>query len=173
MEYDSFRGAQPTGIRVASNTITATAGPCTAIGLRVTDIADAGSATFTNNVVTTTNQGAAGVDYSLSFSNVVESGTNLQFSGNTFTSQYAYVTDDWEGASVVIPAGQNWTGSPRYSIDNENGFNDPTSGPKFSQSITVYDSTPGTMHCGGNAAGYMRDGSQSQQCNNVQGNPVP
>jgi hypothetical protein len=36
----------------------------------------------------------------------------------------------------------------------------------------VDDSTPGIIHCGGNAKGYTRDGSQSVQCNNQGGNPL-
>ena len=166
MEFDPFQGVQPTGLRVANNTITATAGACDAIGLRVTDVT-AGSASFSNNVVTTTNQGAAGNDYSLSFSNVIESGTNLQYSGNTFNSQHAYVTVDWVGANVTVPAGQTWTGSPLYVIDNENGANDPQEGgPTYSQSMTVDDAVAGTIHCGNYAVGYNRAGSQTKQCDN-------
>jgi hypothetical protein len=165
VEYDPFRGAQPTGVRVANNTITANANACTAIGLRVTELADSGSVSFTNNVVTTTNQDSDGLDYAISFSKVIESGSNFQFSGNTFNSQHAYVTADWDGANAVVPAGQNWTGSPQYSIDNENGAKDGVTGPTFSQSLTVDDSTPGTIHCGYNALGYNRVGSQTLQCN--------
>ncbi|HWZ12396.1 MAG TPA: hypothetical protein VNX22_04585, partial [Acidobacteriaceae bacterium] len=170
-EYDnSVNPLPPTGIRVAYNYITANAGDCDAIGLRMTSMQLAGSVTYTGNNVTTTNAGKNGRDYSLSFSDVNEVGTNFQYSGNTFRSQYAYVTVDWDGAYVVVPAGQSWLGAPKYSIDNENGGNG--GGPTFTQSITVDDSTPGTIHCGANAKGYTREGSQSVQCNNQSGNPL-
>jgi hypothetical protein len=171
VEYDSgFAPIPPTGVRVANNHIKAIAVDCDAIGLRMTSMQLTGSVTYTTNDVTTTNAGKNGRDYSLSFSDVIEVGTNFQYSGNTFNSQYAYVTDDWDGAYVVVPAGQHWIGMPKYSIDNENGANG--GGPKFTQSITVDDSTPGIIHCGGNAKGYTRDGSQSVQCNNQGGNPL-
>lgn len=169
VEFDtSFLSSPPVGVRVANNHVTAVAGDCNAIGLRMTSMSGNGSISYTTNNVTTTNQGRGGLDYDLSFSDVVETGTNFQYSGNTFSSQHAYLTVDWDGAYVTIPSGQHWYGTPLYAIDNQNGAND-SSGPTFSQSVTIFDSTPGAIHCGGNAKGYNRGGSKIAWCNNVQG----
>ena len=88
------------------------------------------------------------------------------FISNTFQSQYAYVTVDWDGANVVLPAGQIWKGSPNFAIDNENGYLDQADpGPTFQQGFTLGDTVPGTVFCGQYASGINMVGSASHKCN--------
>jgi hypothetical protein len=106
------------------------------------------------------------VDYSFSFSGDVEGPSRFLFTGNTFQSQYAFVTVDWDGASVIVPGGQTWKGTPKYSVDNENGFLDQAEqGPTFTQSLTMGDVVPGAVHCGPFAGGTVQVGTTSQKCN--------
>jgi len=167
VEFDnSFTAAPPTGVQIANNQVQAIAGDCNAIGLRMTSMTATGSVTFTNNTVTTSNSGGTGVDYGFSFSGDVEGPSRFLFTGNSFQSQYAFVTVDWDGASVIVPAGQTWKGTPKYSVDNENGFLDQAEqGPTFTQSLIVGDVVPGAVHCGLYAAGTVQVGTNSQQCN--------
>jgi hypothetical protein len=167
VEFDnSFTAAPPTGVQVANNVIKAIAADCNAVGLRLTSMTASGSVTYASNTVTTTNNGGAGLDYGFSFSADVEGTNRFLFTTNTFQSQHAYVTVDWDGANVIIPAGQTWLGTPTYAVDNENGFLDQAEGgPTFTQAVTLGDAVKGTINCGPYASGMQKVGATSQQCN--------
>ena len=167
VEFDtSFLSLPPRGVRVANNTINAVAAACDASGIRITSMTPIGGVTFANNQVTTSNQGSGGLDYALSYSDTIDGGVSLRFSGNTFQSDHAFITADWDGANVYIDGGQTWNGSPQYSIDDENGYYlQSQSGPTFWQAINVQDYIAGKIHCGPYAAGPVRAGSNSTTCN--------
>lgn len=167
VEFDnSFTSAAPTGVQVANNQINAAAGDCNAVGIRMTSMTATGSAAFTSNVITTSNKSGSGLDYGFSFSDDVAGANRILFTANTFQSQYAFVTVDWDGANVVVPAGQTWKGSPKYSVDNENGYLDQAEqGPTFTQALTLGDTVPGTVYCGQYAAGMVLVGTNSSKCN--------
>ncbi len=167
VEFDnSFTAASPTGVQVANNQIQAIAGDCNAVGLRLTSMTTTGSVTYTSNSITTSNAGGSGLDYGFSFSADEEGPNRFLFISNTFQSQHAYVTVDWDGANVVLAAGQTWKGSPDYAIDNENGYLDQAdSGPTFQQGLTLGDTVPGAVFCGPYAAGVNMVGTASHKCN--------
>lgn len=167
VEFDnSFTTTPPTGVQIANNQIKAIAGDCNAIGLRLTSMTVTGSVAYTSNIVTTSNDGGTGLDYGLSFSADVEGSNRFLFITNTFQSQYAYVTVDWDGANVIVPAGQTWLGTPKFAVDNQNGYLDQAEGgPTFAQAVMLLDSMRGSINCGPYAAGMQRTGSASQKCN--------
>jgi len=77
-----------------------------------------------------------------------------------------FIGVDWDGANTFISLGQIWVGTPTYSVDDENGFNDQgEGGPKFSQAVTVQDGMPGKIHCGPYAGGPVKSGSTTVECN--------
>lgn len=166
LEFDVFQGIPPTGTKIANNTVTATAGDCDGIGMRMTGLTTSGGAAYTSNTVTTSNKKGTGHDYGLSFDDVQEGSGMVTYTGNTFQSQYAYLTVAWDGASLIMPAGQTWKGTPTYVVDDQNGYNDPADGgPTFTQSITIDDVIAGKVNCGGSAAGVVSIGGTSTQCN--------
>ncbi len=166
LEFDVFQGVPPTGTKIDNNTVTAAAGDCDGIGMRMTGLSTTGSAAYTGNTVTTSNKSGIGHDYSLSFDDVEEGENMVTYTGNTFQSQYAYLTVAWDGASITIPSGQTWEGAPTYVVDDQNGYNDPADGgPTFIQSISIQDFITGKVNCGASAAGVVSIGGVNTQCN--------
>jgi hypothetical protein len=166
LEFDVFQGIPPTGTTIANNTVTATAGDCDGIGMRMTGLTTSGSAAYTRNIVTTSNKNGTGHDFALSFDQVQEGSNMVIYTANTFQSQYAYLTVAWDGASLVMPVGQTWKGTPTYVVDDQNGFNDPKDGgPTFTQSITIDDQLANKVNCGNYAAGVVSIGGVNSQCN--------
>ncbi len=119
VEFDAFQGVPPTGAKIIGNNITATAGDCQANGLRVTSATAGGSASFSGNTVTTTNLGGAGHDYSISLDDA--NGSGITFTGNTFSSQYAYIDGDWDGYQDFIFGTNTWLGTPTFAIFANDG----------------------------------------------------
>jgi hypothetical protein len=152
-------------VTVSGNTITATATPCQANGLRLTGLLPGDTVTFANNTVTTTSSNPQGLyntdDYAISFD--ADDQAPLTFTANTLQSSRAWVEVDWDGANQTIQTGQNWVGSPLYFVDDENGYNE--GGTTFSQSLTVDNPTGGTIHCGTWAAGTVEVGPTTVTCN--------
>ena len=155
----------PTGVKISSNIITANATKCQANGLRLTNLQPNDSVTYTGNVVVSTGTGTSSIpDYAVSFDG--DNQPTLNFNSNVFTSVYAFVEVDWDGANVVMNGSQNWTNTPLNSVDNENGFYDSSgTGPTFSQSIVVDASATGKIKCGVSASGPTQFGSTSKTCN--------
>lgn len=157
----------PINVVVQGNNITANATTCQANGLRFTSLigSDGDSVTLSGNTITTTGAGTAAIpDYGLSFDQ--DNLPSLTFTNNSFTSLYAFVQVDWDGANVAINSQQNWLNSPKIFIDNENGYLDPGgTGPTWSQSISIDNSTGGAIKCGNYAAGPSEVGSTTKVCN--------
>lgn len=160
--------ASPTDDLISGNTIAASATKCQANGLRITQLLANDKVTFVNNKVTTTspNSNASYTlqDYAISFDGDIQ--PPLTFTTNTLQSQHAWVEVDWDGASASIDSGQNWVGTPKYSVDDENGYRDSADGgPTFTQYLTIDGSIGSTVHCGTYAAGVVQTGSTSLTCN--------
>jgi hypothetical protein len=148
VEFDnSFLPAPPVGVKVAGNAITATAGDCNAIGLRLSGMTPAGGATFSNNTVTTTNTDGSGKDFGISFD---ESNQGSTFAGNTFSDKYAYADGEWDGFNGTI--GKNtWLGSPTYTFVAIDGGCDPSQKDQDAvcpSRFTFEDKLPNTVRCG-------------------------
>lgn len=163
---DSFLPSPPVGVQVTDNTITATAGACDAIGIRVTSMTPAGSGTFSGNTITTTNSGGAGKDYGVSFDSVDASTVSL--TGNTFNSVYAYGTTDWDGGENIIIGHNTWNGTPQYSYAAVDGACDPsqgsTAGNPCPGSVQITDSIPNKVLCGTYSESSVSIGGQVTQC---------
>jgi hypothetical protein len=157
----------PTNVLIQGNTITGNATVCQANGLRFTQLmgSNGDTVTLSGNSITTTGLGTSAIpDYGISFDGVNR--PTFTFTKNSFTSLYAFVNVDWDGANASIDSQQNWLNSPKVFIDNENGYNDQADGgPTFSQSITIENSTGGTVKCGNFAAGPTVVGSTNTTCN--------
>jgi hypothetical protein len=157
----------PTNVLIQGNNITANATVCQANGLRFTQLvgSNGDNVTLTGNTITTTGAGTGAIpDYGISFDGVNQ--PTMTFNNNSFTSHYAFVEVDWDGANVAINSQQNWLNTPSVFVDNENGYDDQAdSGPTFSQSIMVDNSAGGTIKCGNSAAGPTQVGSTIKVCN--------
>ncbi len=157
----------PTNVVIQGNNITGNATVCQANGLRFTQLVgtNGDNVTLSGNTITTTGAGTSAIpDYGISFDGVNQ--PTLTFSNNSFTSLYAFVQVDWDGANAAINSQQNWLNTPKVFVDNENGYNDQgDSGPTFSQSIMVENSSGGTIKCGNSAAGPTQVGSTIKVCN--------
>jgi hypothetical protein len=156
--------APPSGVTVSNNTINAIATTCQANGLRLTGLLSDDNVTYSNNTVTTTGVGTSLIpDYAVSMDGVQQA--PLTFTSNSFSSVYAYVEVDWDGANATMDAGQTWLGAPLLALDDENGYNDQSEdGPTFAQSITISGAQSGSIHCGNYAAGPATFGLTSQTC---------
>jgi hypothetical protein len=157
----------PTNVIIKGNTITGNATTCQANGLRFTSLvgSNSDSVSISGNTITTTGAGSSAIpDYAISFDGVNQ--PTFSFSNNSFTSVYAFVEVDWDGGNATIDSQQNWTNTPKLFVDNENGYDDQADGgPTFTQSITVDNSTGGSIKCGNFAAGPTVVGSTSKVCN--------
>jgi hypothetical protein len=163
VEFDpEVTSSAPTGIVIQNNVINATANACDAAGLRITSMTPSGRIKFLYNKVTTSNTGSTGLDRSLYVSATNEGSNMFGFTGNTFQSQHAWVGSDWDGGSVVVPSGQRWLGTPKYAIDDQNGF--LAGSVSFSQAITIDDLISGGVGCGSYARSVDRVGNRYTNC---------
>jgi hypothetical protein len=148
LEFDmSFLKSPPTGVQVTGNTITATAGKCEAIGLRVTGMTPSGSDSFTGNTITTTNSGAA---HDFAISTDASNNAGVTFTGNTFRSKFAFVDGDWDGYTDTKIGHNIWSSTPTYTFLAGDGGCDPTqhdSGAVCPTTIDFTDSLPMTVSC--------------------------
>jgi Bacterial Ig-like domain (group 3) len=163
---DNNNPTAPNNVLIQGNNITANATVCQANALRFTSLigSDGDSVTLSGNTITTTGAGTSAIpDYGISFDGVNQ--PTMTFTNNSFTSLYAFVEVDWDGANVAINSQQNWLNTPKIFVDNENGYNGGSNSPTFSQSIMVDNSTGGTIKCGGSAAGPTQVGSTIKVCN--------
>lgn len=164
VEFDnSFLPAPPVGVKVTGNTITATAGDCNAIGLRLSGMIPTGNAIFFNNTVTTTNTRGAGKDFGISFD---ESNQGSTFTGNTFRDKYAYANGEWDGFNGTI--GKNtWLGSPTYTFVAIDGGCDPSQKDKDAtcpSRFTFEDNLPNTVRCGPFSEAMVNIGGKTTVC---------
>ncbi|MGC1781127.1 MAG: hypothetical protein WA708_01250 [Acidobacteriaceae bacterium] len=147
VEYDQGLHTAPVGVKVTGNTITANAGDCNAIGLRVSGMIPAANAIFTGNTVTTTNSGGAGKDFGISFD---ESNQGTTFEGNTFSDKYACADGEWDGFNGTI--GKNtWLGSQTYTFVATDGGCDPSQRGKDAvcpSRVTFTDNLRNKVRCG-------------------------
>ncbi|HTW46083.1 MAG TPA: hypothetical protein VMD58_11100 [Acidobacteriaceae bacterium] len=160
-----YQGAPtpPVNVLISGNTVSVTASKCQGNGLRLTNLQPGDTVTFANDIVTTTGTSPQ-VDYAISFDG--DNQAPVTFTSNTLQSVYALVEVDWDGANETIGSGQTWNGSPKYFVDNENGYLDQADdGPTFSQSLTIDMTGSGTVHCGTYAAGPVVVGTTSVVCN--------
>jgi hypothetical protein len=165
LEFDSsFLSSPPTGVKVTGNTITATAGACQAIGLRVTDLTSAGTSSFTGNTITTTSSGAAH-DYGISTD--ASNNAGVSFTGNTFRSKFAFVDGDWDGFKNTTIGHNTWSTTPTYTFVAGDGGCDPTqndSGAVCPTTVDFADSLPMTVSCGGESTATVTIGGASKKC---------
>ena len=163
VEFDDFQGIAPTNVQISNNGITATAGDCDAIGMRMTSMDTSGTVTWTSNTVTTTNSAGVGLDYGISFDADQEGGSKFSFVTNTINSMHAYVGVGYDGNASTIGSGQTWNGTHAYIVDNANGFEDFGTAapprPTFTQTTTLVDAVPAgatsNVLCGGVAGGTV------------------
>ncbi len=167
LEFDSsFLRTPPTGVQVTGNKITANAGDCNAIGLRVTGMTPAGNAVFTGNTVITTNNGGKGLDFAISVD--AENGTGVTFTGNTFQSMYAYAGGEWDGYQNHVIGHNTWQGTPTYTFVAADGACDPNNTDHdravCPASFTFSDNLPNTVRCGLQSEAKVTIGNQVTQC---------
>lgn len=165
LEFDnSFLPAPPVGIQVTGNTITATSAACRAIGLRITSMTPAGSATFADNTITTTNNGTS-QDFGISLDGTDNAGVTI--AGNTFSDQFAYVGGDWDGYNNSVIGKNTWLGTPTYTMYAGDGGCDPTQsdpGAACPVNVQFLDNLPNTVSCGAESTATVTIGSHVTQC---------
>lgn len=156
--YYQGNPSEPSSVVLSGNNITVTANQCQGNGLQFTNLLPADKLTISNNIITTSSSGSQ-IDYGISFDDSDQ--PPLTVSGNTIQSTFAFVGVEWEGANAIIDGTQTWKGTPKYFVDNENGYYQQ--GTTFSQALTI-DATSGTVHCGPWSAGPVLIGSTSVTC---------
>lgn len=164
LEFDSsFLSSPPTGVVVRRNTITAIAGACQAVGLRLTDITPAGKDSITGNTIKTTNSGDAR-DFGISTDASNNAGVTID--GNSFDDRYAYADGEWDGYSITI--GHNtWLGSPAYTFAALDGACDPTqdgAGAMCPAGARFIDRLPNKVKCGPESAATVTIGGEVTKC---------
>ena len=166
-KYQPADNVAPGLITIDSNDITVDASHgCDAAALRFTDLPGVTKVVVTNNTLHTIpggNQHDSG--WSLS-------GTDkptFAASGNTYSGSTA-VFVDWDGANVVIPAGNTWNNT-QYGVYDFNGYlgggtTSGATGLPFLQSVTISD-TPAirTVYCTSNAGGTVTISGVTTTCN--------
>ncbi len=170
LEFDSsYLRTPPTGVQITGNKITANAGDCNAIGLRVTGMTQAGSAAFTGNTVITTNNGGNGLDFAISVD--AENGTGVTFTGNTFQSMYAYADGEWDGYQNNVIGNNTWKGTPIYTFAAIDGACDPhiadhgaDHGSVCPANFTFTDNLPNAVRCGLQSEATVTIGNQVTKC---------
>ncbi|MES2222504.1 MAG: hypothetical protein V4587_16255, partial [Acidobacteriota bacterium] len=165
LEFDnSFLPAPPVGVQVTNNTITATSTACQAIGLRVTGMTPAGNAVFSGNTVTTTSNGTA---HDFAINTDASNNAGVTFSGNTFSSNFAYGGGDWDGYNNTTIGSNTWGGTPKYTFYAGDGGCDPTqtdSGAVCPVNINFTDNLPNTVYCGAESEAQVTINGQVTQC---------
>lgn len=165
VEFDnSFLPNPPVGVQVTGNTITATSVACEAIGLRVTGMTPAGSATFTGNTITTTNNGPA-QDFGISTDGSNNEG--VTFTGNTFNDKYAYADGEWDGYNNTLIGHNTWQGSPSYTFVAADGGCDPTQTDAAAAcpvNVQFTDSLPNKVVCESYSEAAVTINGQVTQC---------
>ncbi len=165
VEWDpSVTAASPVGDQVTGNIINATSVKCNAIGLRVTDMTAAGSAVFTGNTITTTNNGTA-QDFGISTDGSNNQG--ISFTGNTFSDKYAYADGEWDGFSNTLIGHNTWLGTPSHTFAAVDGGCDPSqneAGAVCPANVTFTDSLPNTVVCGNYSEAAVSINGQVTQC---------
>ena len=149
--------SNPTGVVISGNTITVSAAQCQGVGLRLTSLQPNDDATFENNVVKTAGGVAGRGDYGISLDG--DAGPVLTWSGDTFTSVYAWTNIAWDGSSTSAEVTGTWSGKPLFAVDSGDGGSSATVNPSF---LTISGS--GTVNCQASSTATVTAGGIPTHC---------
>jgi hypothetical protein len=167
-KYQPADNVAPGLITIDSNDITVDASHgCDAAALRFTDLTSVSKVVVTNNSLHTI-EGGSQHDSGWSLSGT--DGPTFVTSGNTYSGGTAVLVD-WDGANVVIPAGNVWNNT-QYGVYDVNGYlgggtTSGATGLPFAQSVKLSDQpTVHTVYCGSYAGGTVTINNSTTTCHN-------